>query len=248
MILRNYESLAAFESAIAKYRTPPADAIKQQTHGARLSSINSQWRVDALTSLFGPYGLGWWTESEAGDWKANGVNCVYVRLRLCFRLCIGGEEVTCNTGWHTGGTPIDRNDEAVKMAETDALGKAASFLGIGAAIYRGEADGDKYSKSPYSPAQASRGSTAQQDAGSRVPARPRAVVGDPGSFIVPFGNSKGRTIRELSDKENQGSLDFMTGKNMTGPYREALTAWLESREASQVDAGSDVDDEEAVPF
>lgn len=246
MILKNYESLDAFLAAINKYRKPPADAIKQQTHGARLSSINPQWRVDALTDILGPYGIGWWTESEAGDWKAANVNCVYVRLRLCYRVCIGGEEVTANTGWHTGGTPIDRSDEAVKMAETDALGKAVSYLGIGAAIYRGESDGDKYSKAPArKPAArpqepAARSQDSQASDGPM--ARSQPSPGDPGSFIVPFGRSKGRMIRELSVKENQSSLDWLEKNGKTGDYRDALEAYLDLAESSQLPS------DEELPF
>lgn len=237
MILKNYESLDAFLAAINKYRMPPTDAIKQQTHGARLSSINPQWRVDALTDILGPYGIGWWTESEAGDWKAANVNCVYVRLRLCYRVCIGGEEVTANTGWHTGGTPIDRSDEAVKMAETDALGKAVSYLGIGAAIYRGESDGDKYSKAPQRTAARS-----QATPGSDGPmARSQPASDDPGSFVVPFGRSKGRTIRELSVKENRSSLEWMASNGKTGDYRDALQAYLDKVEVSQAS-------DEELPF
>lgn len=229
MILKNYESLDAFLAAINKYRMPPADAIKQQTHGARLSSINPQWRVDALTDILGPYGIGWWTESEAGDWKAANVNCVYVRLRLCYRVCIGGEEVAANTGWHTGGTPIDRSDEAVKMAETDALGKAVSYLGIGAAIYRGESDGDKYIKAPQKPS--ARPQAAPASDGPM--ARSQPASDDPGSFIVPFGRSKGKTLRELSVKDNQSSLEWMRSNGKAGDYRDALEKYLSQMEVSQ---------------
>lgn len=47
----------------------------------------------------------------------------------------------------TGKSGMHNNDEAFKMAVTDALSVACKMLGIGADIYAGRMDGDKYQKS-----------------------------------------------------------------------------------------------------
>lgn len=238
MIYRNYESLEAFEAEIAKYRTPPKNRTKDASFGNRsITAINDQWRADTLSVLFGPYGIGWWTESEPSEWRQFGsLECNFVKMRIVYRICIAGEEVTGHTGWHTGGTLANKAiDDIVKQSETDALGKAASHLGIAADIYLDDVD-NKYTREELPP------NNQQATQRSSERARPtRGPASDPGSVKVPFGSSKNRMISELSDKENRGTLQFMINKSMTGPFRDALEAWLESREASQVE-------DESVPF
>lgn len=43
---------------------PPKDALKSFTRAGGFSGtdINSMWRIKMLTELFGPCGIGWWTE------------------------------------------------------------------------------------------------------------------------------------------------------------------------------------------
>ena len=51
------------------------------------------------------------------------------------------------------------NDEAYKMAETDALSVAMKALGVGANIYSGMSDGSKYAPKPQQQAETAKPST-----------------------------------------------------------------------------------------
>lgn len=272
MKLKSYSTLAEFEAELQKHRIPPDDAMKPTQLGSRkFTSITPQWRVDVLNQVFGPYGSGWSIDVGEPDWRVDEVQCVFVRVRINYEVLIGGEEVKGTTGWHTGGTPINRLDEAIKQAETDALGKAASYLGIGAAIYRGEFDGDKYTAAPPPMDRQRRpdgpgrdrprrpegqGRERPQRSAADRPATDRPAggppsspldhrEGSPGAFIVPWGDNKYKRIGDLTVKENAGSLAWMESKGMTGPYRDALEAWLKmaTSNASSADGSDD-----AVPF
>jgi hypothetical protein len=135
-----------------KVKQPPKSALR--TIGAgRLkgkSDINPMWRIEALTSLYGPCGDGWgytidklWT--EPGD----GVEVMAFALvtlwyhnidgGLCKVPGIGGSMLIASEskGAHN-------SDEAYKMAVTDALSVACKALGFGADVYHGRWDGSKY--------------------------------------------------------------------------------------------------------
>ena len=132
----------------------PQEAIKDIGAGRLkgMSDINPMWRIKIMTQTFGPCGFGWkytidkqWTE----QW-GNEVKC-FINLSLYIK--IDGEWSEAIQG--TGGSAmvaIERNgayvnDEAYKMALTDALSVAMKSLGVGANIYFGkDVDyGTKYS-------------------------------------------------------------------------------------------------------
>lgn len=118
------------------------------------TDINPVWRMKMLTETFGPIGFGWnvreverWTNECAGEVAA----FVKVELTVCM-----------NGGWSqpiegTGGSKLcgkgrgdGINDEAWKMATTDAISVACKSLGMAADIYF-EKDaylGTKYDSAP----------------------------------------------------------------------------------------------------
>ena len=116
------------------------------------TNINTQWRLKKLTELFGPIGKGWyyrvtrqWTEtSEAGDVAA------FVNIELYVKF--PGETEWSKPIEGNGGNMLVKNeesgnvflnDEAYKMATSDAISVAAKQLGIGADVYF-EEDSNKY--------------------------------------------------------------------------------------------------------
>jgi len=139
-----------------KAKQPPASALKE-IKGGRLkgmSDINPQWRFQVMTEIFGSCGIGWkytiertWTErgsegqvaafaeislytvNSIGDWG-------YPVPGIGGSMFISNEK----NGQYT-------NDEAFKMALTDALGVAMKALGVAADIYAGKWDGSKYTGS-----------------------------------------------------------------------------------------------------
>ena len=136
-------------------KTPPQDALNTISFGALKgkSDISPQWRYEALTEQFGPCGTGWaftvnkwWTQPV----EATGEIMVYVEISLFIRD--GEKWGAAIPGW--GGdflikkdkNGIRGNDEAMKMAVTDALGTAAKMIGVAADVYRGKMNGKSDSK------------------------------------------------------------------------------------------------------
>ena len=103
------------------------------------TDINPLWRIKTLTQQFGPVGFGWntqilehWVE-EQGDQA-----CMMVRIAL--RVCWNGQwsqpiEGVGGSMLMGKGTGADLNDEALKMAYTDAISVACKSLGMAADIY-----------------------------------------------------------------------------------------------------------------
>ena len=105
------------------------------------TDINPIWRFEALTANFGPIGFGWnyreverWTNECAGEVGA------FVKIELRIKIDgvwsepiegVGGSKL-CGKG-HGDGL----NDEAWKMATTDAISVACKSLGMAADVYVG---------------------------------------------------------------------------------------------------------------
>lgn len=117
----------------AAQRTIGAGKLKGKT------DINPQWRIETLTSLFGPAGLGWYTEIvETWTEKDNGESVAWVKLNLYYKVDGEWSKPVQGVGGSTQfgkgkGTSMD--DEAFKMAETDAISVACKKLGLAADIY-----------------------------------------------------------------------------------------------------------------
>lgn len=133
---------------------PPESALKTIT-GGRLSGmtdINPQWRYKAMTEVYGECGVGWkweivklWAEpgSAAGE--------VFAFAQVAVSTLLGDEWAAPIPG--IGGSMLIAreksglfaNDDAFKMAVTDALSVALKFLGVGSLVYEGNMEG-KYAK------------------------------------------------------------------------------------------------------
>ena len=142
-------------------RSVPKDALKTIEFGnlKGKSDINPQWRYEAMTKEFGPCGVGWkfevvstWTQ-PAND----GQVMVFVEVRAYIKEenewsapvpAIGGDFLM-----KKDKNGLHGNDEAYKMATTDALGTALKMFGVAADIYRGMND-TKYSRQPQQAAPA----------------------------------------------------------------------------------------------
>lgn len=131
----------------------PKDALSTISFGALKgkSDINPQWRIEAMTRQYGPCGIGWRFDVI----KTETVPCPDGQLLLFMTVTaqvkVGENWSEAVTGY--GGDFIIKmekgqlkpNDEAYKMAETDALGNALKYFGVAANVYRGIND-SKYQK------------------------------------------------------------------------------------------------------
>ena len=129
---------------------PPEEALNTISFGKLKgkSDINPQWRIEALTEVFGLCGVGWYYEILAVDYQdvvETGERMVYITIGIHVKqedgtwsapvIGIGGDFTIVRDK-----NGIHGNDEAFQMALTDALGKAAKCLGIANDIYRGKYD------------------------------------------------------------------------------------------------------------
>ena len=126
-----------------RVREVPAEA-KKTIRGGRLNGmtdINPMWRIKKLTEEFGPCGVGWYyvpTNKEVVKCD-NGEVCVFVDIDLFTK---SGDEWS-QPIYGTGGSKLVAkekgglyvNDEAYKMATTDAISVACKRLGMGADVY-----------------------------------------------------------------------------------------------------------------
>lgn len=135
-----------------KVREVPKEAQKSFNNGSFSGTdINPMWRIRTLTEVFGPSGLGWytevlehWEESIEGEILTNVAINLYVKDTDTNEWSkpiygVGGNKALQQ---FKSGKKI--SDEAYKMAYTDALSVACKALGIGADIYW-QTDPTKYS-------------------------------------------------------------------------------------------------------
>ena len=122
-------------------RSVPIEAQKQFSNGSFSGTdINPMWRIKKLTELFGPAGIGWYTEviSERAETYGGTVMAIvdinlYVKVDGEWSKPIfgsGGNLLVQET--KSGVRP---SDEGYKKAYTDALSIACKALGIGADIW-----------------------------------------------------------------------------------------------------------------
>jgi hypothetical protein len=137
-------------------KRPPKEALKTIQAGRLkgMSDINPQWRLQIMTEMFGPVGIGWyyevvslWTEQGAtGEVMAFAHIHLYTKNGEAWSAPIAGIGGSALVAKESNG--LRANDEAYKMATTDALSVAMKQLGIAADIYMGLWDGSKYKEDP----------------------------------------------------------------------------------------------------
>lgn len=134
-----------------KVRNVPKEAQKPFDNGRfKGTDINPMWRIKTLTEQFGACGIGWyyevidqWTETIDGsqDIIANVMIELHIKVDDEWSKGINGIGGSKVASVERKGLYV--NDEAFKMATTDAISVACKNLGIGADIYW-NSDNDKY--------------------------------------------------------------------------------------------------------
>ena len=120
----------------------PQEALKSISAGRLrgMSDINPMWRIKAMTQAFGPCGIGWrytidkqWTEQYGNEVKCFCNVSLYIKVDGSWSEPIQGTGGSAMVAMERSGAYV--NDEAYKMALTDALSVAMKSLGVGANIY-----------------------------------------------------------------------------------------------------------------
>lgn len=142
-----------------KLRRPPASALRQIS-GGRLNGktdIKPQWRYEIMDTVYGPCGDKWkfeivrlWLEHGSKEQIAAFAQVnVYVKLSDVWSDPIPGVGGSMFVEAESKG--LYTNDEAFKMAITDALSTSLKMLGVAADIHMGMWDGTKYKDEPPVP-------------------------------------------------------------------------------------------------
>ena len=132
--------------------TPPNGVLKPIDYGPLKgkSDINPQWRYEVLTQKLGPCGVGWKFTVDnyfTQEIPQTGEMMLFVMITLYISQ---GDEWSDGIPAYGGDFLIKKdkngihgNDEAMKMAITDALGTAMKYIGVAADVYRGLLNGVK---------------------------------------------------------------------------------------------------------
>lgn len=144
-------------SIYEQVRACPSEALRP-IQGGKLkgkSDINPMWRIKKLTEMFGPCGEGWRTADET-FWTtpgAGGEVIAWCSIKLMWRE-IGGNEWSYPVFGIGGAMMVETqkgnlatNDDAFKMAYTDAISVACKALGFAADVYW-QQDRTKYDTPP----------------------------------------------------------------------------------------------------
>jgi len=132
-------------------RTDPSFTKKFNMGRFKGTDINSTYRMRHLTELFGPAGKGWGFDIGEPIFYGEGDNQA---VTIAASLWWTEDNVRYNCPAQYGGTKLFHgskgkgitgiDEDAVKKAVTDAMGKAALALGAHADVYMGLHDDSKY--------------------------------------------------------------------------------------------------------
>ena len=177
------------------------------------TDINPMWRIKRLTEVFGPCGFGWWTQNERFSFEPceTGEIAIFCELELVIVdpetgteshpiKGIGGNKFVAN---EKNGKYC--NDEAMKMAYTDALSIACKSLGFSHDIYYAK-DRTKYS-------------LAEDEASEPSPEAFKAITDriQKGISVVTKSMTKEEKDKFTQDVivKHIGGVNYMTCKDMT---------------------------------
>ena len=172
-----------------KLRNVP-DEAKIPIEGGRLkgkTAINTMWRIKRLTEQFGPCGIGWNYRVSATRTEelASGQKALFVDIFLKYK--IPGSDAWSEEIPGTGGNILVSNeqrnglylnDDAYKMAISDAISNASKLLGLGADVYFENDVENKYNEK-----------TVNTSAVENTPA-PVKTTGQPNSKQAAFVNGR----------------------------------------------------------
>ena len=147
-----------------KLKKVPQTALKTIQAG-RLKGkldINPQWKYERMTEVFGPCGIGWKYIPVSDKQVACADGQILLFTEIALYVKDGDKWSEAIPGF--GGDFIVKkesnglyyNDEAYKMANTDALGNAMKMIGVAADVFRGLANDSKYGREPQNTASTSK--------------------------------------------------------------------------------------------
>lgn len=194
----------------------PRDALKEISFGKLKgkSDISPQWRYEVMTKEFGVCGIGWkyeivstWTQEVKEEVMLFVQINLYVKNGECWSdpiPAIGGDFVL-----QKDKNGLHGNDEAYKMAITDALGYAMKYLGVAADVYRGLANDSKYGRQPQ----------------QQPPQSPPKPQNNQTNTNIPTTQQKHNTPQLMSDIQRKKLFATATEKALSSDDMKKIIAW-----------------------
>jgi hypothetical protein len=144
----------AIDSKWTQVATVPPSKLKTISFGALKgkSDINPQWRIKAMTEVYGLCGIGWYHELQKNwtETAPNGTVMAFCLVNVYIKVDGEWSKPICGMGGNEivsiAKEQLKQSDEGWKMAYTDALGTALKSIGVASEIYEGNFDGSKYQK------------------------------------------------------------------------------------------------------
>lgn len=230
-----------------KYKVVPETALSSFNNGRfKGTDINTMWRIKCLTEEFGLCGVGWYFDIEK-QWTDKGTNdevMCFVEIKLYIK--VNGEwskGISASGGskliqFFSKAQYLENNDEAYKMATTDALGVACKYLGFGADVYWGN-DKTKYT-----------GYTTEDKIKSEPKEKCSSDICEAKNFILPFGKNKGKKLSEV----DKGYLTWLSKNSTTQNIKDYASLIIDDVNddhkypANEIQQGILSETDEELPF
>lgn len=120
-----------------KHRIPVPESLKWASTRGGYTTVQAQYQMEKCTKIWGPYGQKWGLRDLHWTWIYDNESPVYVQLDCIFfwyetKEMVAGEfEMTSGWAFQTGDSDV------LKKAQTDAISKALSKLGVDSDVFKG---------------------------------------------------------------------------------------------------------------
>lgn len=230
-------------------RTVPKDALKTIEFGKLKgkSDISPQFRVEAMTREFGPCGIGWRWE-VVDTWKepaTDGQIMLFVKVAAYIK---DGYDWSAPVFGFGGDFLLEKdknglhgNEEAYKMATTDALGTALKMFGVAADVYRGLCD-SKYGRegnnqngnNQQNNRQNNQRTNNQKQPQSNAAKQPAGQQGKPPAAAQPEQKQESKSIKEPTKQVDKALVEMLTKLCKTLNYTPEQKKELNKRHGGKV--------------
>ena len=222
------------------------DALKSITFGRMKgkTSIDPMWRIKKMTEIFGAKGIGWKTKKIKEDFykdESTGETIYTIEIELYYKIDDEWSEAVEGVGSHymfkKEKNSLHFNDEFKKMARTDAEGNAMKSLGIGANVYMGLCDGDKYQNGYNENENGNNTSNKYQNNYNKTSNKKNDYINDAQQKLI-FGKIMNTSFIEKNKENGYQILLNITGQNKpdytTKAHLDKFLEYIESVEKQDI--------------
>ena len=208
----------------------PQCAIKERTgSGGKLSSISPAYEIERLNDVFGLCGFGWrYSFTDFKEYPGEGKISLNIIVKVTLEFYVTRDDGSIgHDKWSNPITAIGQGSvhagmsvgDAHKSAVTDGLTKAASMIGVGISVFKGEQTHESRPVSP--PTRQDKQAAASKKADATAKPKQKSYRDNPGWTVVDgFEQSGSDMVSILAEykKETAKSILFaINGKDVFMP-------------------------------